>query len=130
MLALTVSASLTPANARGWFCDNVVCLCQSKCPRWLRCDPLIRYQSNQSLLHLEESRLHLEGCERAFSEELGVQERVLLFCLASGTDWRCCGTYDVARKLNTRLGNSVPNLVATPLQHNVTHAMSIAGMLH
>jgi hypothetical protein len=73
MLALTVSASLTPANARGWFCDNVVCLCQSKCPRWLRCDPLIRYQSNQSLLHLEESRLHLEGCERAFSEELGVQ---------------------------------------------------------
>jgi hypothetical protein len=62
MLALTVSASLTPANA-----------CQSKCPRWLRCDPLIRYQSNQGLLHLEESRLHLEGCERAFSEELGVQ---------------------------------------------------------
>jgi hypothetical protein len=33
MVALTVSASPTPANARGWFCDNVVCLCQSKCPR-------------------------------------------------------------------------------------------------
>jgi hypothetical protein len=29
MLALTVSASLTPANAG--YCDNKVCLCQSKC---------------------------------------------------------------------------------------------------
>jgi hypothetical protein len=29
MIVLTVSASLTPANA-GW-CDNVVCLCRSKC---------------------------------------------------------------------------------------------------
>jgi hypothetical protein len=36
MLALTVSASLTPANA-GWnsYCDNEVCLCQLKCGKYL-----------------------------------------------------------------------------------------------
>jgi hypothetical protein len=31
MLALAVSASLTPANAGVFYCDNVVCVCQSKC---------------------------------------------------------------------------------------------------
>jgi hypothetical protein len=38
MFALAVSALLTPANARGWYCDNKVCLCQFKCLRngmWL-----------------------------------------------------------------------------------------------
>jgi hypothetical protein len=42
MLVLTVSASLTPANAHDTFCDNVVCLCQRNCSpdqwvRWLHC---------------------------------------------------------------------------------------------
>jgi hypothetical protein len=31
MLTLAVSASLTPANAGVFYCDNVVCVCQSKC---------------------------------------------------------------------------------------------------
>jgi hypothetical protein len=76
MLVLAVSASLTPANAKGnAYCDNVVCLCQRKCTanspyyaRWLRCQPIEQYLSNQSLLHLEESRLHLEGCGRLYAD--------------------------------------------------------------
>jgi hypothetical protein len=31
MLALAVSASLTPAHAGVFYCDNVVCVCRSKC---------------------------------------------------------------------------------------------------
>jgi hypothetical protein len=75
MLMLAVSASLTPANARGWFCDNVVCLCQSKCAadwsaRWRPCQPIEQYLSSPSLLHLEESRFHLEFCERLHADIL------------------------------------------------------------
>jgi hypothetical protein len=48
MLTLAVSASLTPANAAGGYCDNEVCFCQRNCTanwyaRWLRC----REQSQQ-----------------------------------------------------------------------------------
>jgi hypothetical protein len=59
MLALTVSAPLTPANANSGgraYCDNVVCLCQSKCRSnlnwyarylrclWTDCDPLTAFR--------------------------------------------------------------------------------------
>jgi hypothetical protein len=34
MLVLAVSVSLTPANARGWYCDNEVCVCHRKCEKY------------------------------------------------------------------------------------------------
>jgi hypothetical protein len=63
MLALAVSASLTPANAMGGgYCDNVVCLCQRKCNsnlnasarymhcRWTHCNSLTAFRDIEACI--------------------------------------------------------------------------------